>query len=485
MHPFFKAELIDENVVLSGDSKVFLGQKFEGDSGIYAEWLWDGTKLVLKNDRYGFYPVYYYCTDKIFAVSPSISKLLEISHDREFDENAFSVFLRLGWLIGEDTLFKTIRALPPNSVLSWQSGKLDVSSENPVKQNPFEQSRNQAKEIYAELFQSAVEKTLPSDNENFSLPLSGGRDSRHILFALIKANRKPDVCLTLIHPPPRSNEDSKIAGLLCQNLNIKHQIIEQSKSRFSSERLKNELTGYTADEHGWFLALAQFVNSRWKRVYDGIAGDVLSAGLFLSRDNLTLYQQEKFEELADKILLPEGFIPALITSDNYRKFSREKAVDHLTNEIKRHAGHPNPVASFYFWNRTRRCIAVSPFRLFNSSINIVTPYLENELFDFLFSLPAEMMLDHKFHDETISFAFPEFAHIPYEDKNSASTQDINNYKLLSREILQFSMTKKNRKLINRNFFLTRCLRGFLDKNYSRTITEFGNQAILLLQLERL
>src|SRR5580765_4970898 len=81
-----------------GDARVSLGNRA---GGVFAEWNWDGEQLTLTNDRYGFFPIYYFRRDNEVAVSPSIRKLLDLVGDVEFDDNAFSVFLRFGHLIAE------------------------------------------------------------------------------------------------------------------------------------------------------------------------------------------------------------------------------------------------------------------------------------------------------------------------------------------------------------------------------------------------
>jgi len=117
--------------------------------------------------------------------------------------------------------------------------------------------------------------------------------------------------------------------------------------------------------------------------------------------------------------------------------------------------------------------------------NVITPYLDADVFDFLYALPGEMLVDHRFHTDTITFAYPEYAHIPYEDKTAPAVQDFNRFRAFGRDIFRYSTTKRNHRLTNPFFFLSRYLRSLVDKSYSRTAAVFGEQAILLLQLERL
>lgn len=480
MDKYFFAQKEKGETKVTGD----LNAEFGSREGIFALWNWDGERLTVKNDRYGFYPIFYAEEAGRFAVSTSLTKLLELGFSRDFDEDAFSVFLRLGWFIGEDTMFKSVRALPPGCVLSWQNGVSQISSKGIIKNKKANISREQATKIYSELFQKAIEKTLPETDE-FVVPLSGGRDSRHIVFALNRAGRKPPACLTLFHPPPRSNKDAKIAAHICQLLDIKHHLISQPQSTLDLEKRKNYLTGFSTLEHGWFLPLTDFIKGKWNTIYDGIAGDVLSAGWFIKPERISLFEQEKFEELADTLLGEEGYIPTFLSKENYKNFCRERAVQHLANELERHADAPNPVSSFYFWNRTRRCIALSPFRLFPQSIKIITPYLENDVFDFLTSLPAEVLDGGNFNGETIAFSFPKYADIPYDEEDSAPVVDREYSRNYSREILLYTLTERKTKLINRNNLLSRCLRGIIDHNYSKNVLDFSELAVILLQLERL
>ena len=75
--------------------------------------------------------------------------------------------------------------------------------------------------------------------------------------------------------------------------------------------------------------------------------------------------------------------------------------------------HPNPIASFFFWNRTRRDIALYSFGMFSHETTVFAPYLDHAVFDFLFSRPGEMLVDKQFHVDTISHAFPAAAGIAY------------------------------------------------------------------------
>lgn len=481
MDTYFSADRSTGIVKVSGETEVRLGSP---DSFAHVEWKWDGTTLRCANDRYGIYPIYFCDQGHRFTLSPSIDLLLRLTGEYELDDDAVALALRLGSNVANETLFPAIKAVPPNSTLTWTDGVLQIDSTPTVNNCILNISRDDAIDEYARLFSEAVGTSAPRSGK-IAVPLSGGRDSRHILLELVRRNFVPDRCLTVRRRPGLDDEDISVARLVCDRLELKHEIVEQTLGRFEAECLKNVETGYAIQEHGWFVALGTFTKNRWENIYDGLAGDVLSAGLFLDQEILDNYRNGKFDLLAEQVLGPEGYIPRLLSSSARKRFSRERAVERLKVELAKHADAPNPVGSFYFWNRTRRCVAQSPFRLLRSTPNIITPYLEPTLFDFLVSLPAEYFLDHTFHTETIRRAYPDYADIPYESKKRQSRPDKATEALLHRQLLELSMQPRREEITNRAFFASRQLAAFISPTARESVASYLEIATGLLQLERL
>jgi len=102
-----------------------------------------------------------------------------------------------------------------------------------------------------------------------------------------------------------------------------------------------------------------------------------------------------------------------------RRMPLDTAVERLTVEVKRHVNQPNPTLSYVFWNRTRRYVALIPFAMLSGVSCVHTPFLDHRLFDFLAGLPLELVAKNRLHDHAIRIAYPEFADIPFEDKQAA------------------------------------------------------------------
>ena len=329
--------------------------------GPFVQWEWDGRRLQIRTDRYGIYPLYYWLHDDGIGVSPSIPRLLEEGASTALDETGLSVFLRLGFFIGEHTPFLAIRTVPPGATVEWKDGTLDVSTQGPALACAG-LSTEEARDRYAALFKRAVQRRVTAQGD-CAVPLSGGRDSRHIALELCAVGCPPKAALTFRHLRPSRDEDALVAAQLCGTLGIPHILLDQPPSRLQAELRNNIKTNFCADEHAQYLALADYVAGRYDCLYDGIGGDVLSNGLFSNATRLALFADGRFKDLAEDLFqafpIAGGFshetlLRELLPPHQYRRFNRESAIASLSEELSRHAHAPNPVASFFFRNRTRR-----------------------------------------------------------------------------------------------------------------------------------
>jgi asparagine synthase (glutamine-hydrolysing) len=495
-HPFFYARKRGDEIQTRGTTDCVLGHELFGDRqsrGPFAQWTWDGRRLEVSNDRYGFYPIYYWTGDNEIGLSPSIPTLLSEGAPVALDEVGLAVFLRLGFFIEEHTPFKAIRALPPGARLQWRDGRLQVLGQFAVPK-ATRLSRSEAIERYTVLFKAAIQRRLPQHGQ-CAVPLSGGRDSRHILLELCAAGFPPQACVTYRDLPPRPSWDAIAAAQLCEALGLPHVVIDQPTSRFQLEMRKNVKTNFCADEHEQYLVLADYITGKYKTLYDGIAGDVLSSGLFLDETRLALFEEGRFTELVDNLFhaFPvsggidhETLLAKLLPHDQYRRFNRDAAVESLSTELRRHAAAPNPVGSFFFYNRTRREMALAPLCISGEVAQVLCPYLDHDLYDFLASLPAELFLDRSFHTDTIRQAYPRYAHVPFDNEvRTPQVESAGHYRQFGRELTRYALTHQPSRYVRYSYLLPKSLKCSVNAAYGDTLfsdSYFGPHAVYLLQL---
>jgi asparagine synthase (glutamine-hydrolysing) len=342
--------------------------------------------------QFGFIPRFVHVPNGM--EHPRLIEIAKAASSLSLDYGALNTFLRAGLFFNGATPFREIRRICPAPVLT----------------QPIEISRSAAIDAYIDLFDQAVRRRV---SQRTVLALSGGADSRHILLALHAQKALPEYVLTVAIPGRPS--EVRIAAQITERALVPHRITAPLPRRaFADERWKNEACDFMSLEHGWFSHVGQQRDQLgW---WDGIAGDVLSAGLFLEDWNLELVRQNRLDELADR-LVQTGPVPYF---RDQSLFVRTDAVHAVRAELAKHQQAPNPVGSFYFWNRTRIQIGACAFGLLSPHGQpVLTPYLDRELWSFLSSLPAEMLVDRKLHTDAIARGYPDFADIPYfKDKVS-------------------------------------------------------------------
>jgi len=394
----------------------------------FASWDWDGARLLVRNDRHGLQPLFYAIEGQggggkeggAIALSTSVPRLLLEGAPSELDEAALAVFIRTGYFVGADTPFRAIRALPPNATLEWSDGRLRIAGGLPLPA-PRSLSRDEAIDAYIPRFREAVRRRLPPDQAaapELVMPLSGGRDSRHILFELVRLGRRPSFCLTVRHHRPRTDEDAEIAPRIAEALGLPHRLLDQTEPRLAAEQRKNLKTSFCSDEGTAFLALGDELEAyragRPVTIFDGLGGDFLSDGRFLTEQRLELLAAGRLADLASDLLRPTAMLPGLLSEEWVPRLNREVAVHRLQDELERHLDAPSPITSYIFQTRCRREIATFAAGFYGPGVEKRFPYVDAELVDFLLSLPASVFLPPSFHADTIVRAFPEHAAIPFE-----------------------------------------------------------------------
>jgi hypothetical protein len=455
--------------------------------GVFADWTWDGTRLVVRNDRYGFYPLYYFAQAGEIAISTSITTLLQLGAPATIDEPGMAVFLRLGFFIGEDTPFKAIRAVPRCQSFVWRAEGLQIRFEQPrFKTNNI--SRESAIDGYISLFRQSIQRRPSND---YPLFLSGGKDSRHILFELCAAGHRPSFCITSAKSIYWVDDEIAVARQLTAKLNLRHVTITKPNPSLDAELRANLATNFCSNEHAWFLPVVDYLSGNVKTTYDGIAGDVLSVGYFTNHERLAMFHASQFAELAVNLLdtrkesTKEAILAVILPSEEYRRFNRELAIEHLSNELKPHSESPDPIAAFYFANRTRRGIALQTYGLLSNIENIYCPYLDHDLYDFLSSLPAEMLIDHKFHRDTILRAYPEYSNIPFAGERVVPLKTSKHFRWFAFDLLRYAVRHYPLRFVRHSFLLPRLMRAMVDAKYGYEVGWFGQLSTYLIQLQTL
>jgi asparagine synthase (glutamine-hydrolysing) len=175
----------------SGDTEVVLALLAEGGAGaidtlegMFALALWQPQtrSLLLARDRLGLKPLFWTPTDRGLAFASELPALLRHPEvRRDLDAQAVERWLMLGYGVGEDTLIRGVRRLPPGHVLEFSEASgvavrrwFDLL--RAVEAPPSRLSPEAAAEALEPIVRRAVRQRLVADVP-LGCFLSGGVDS--------------------------------------------------------------------------------------------------------------------------------------------------------------------------------------------------------------------------------------------------------------------------------------------------------------------
>ena len=473
-----------------------------GSADHFVEWTFSGGTLVIRNDAFGLIPLFVYRRGAEIAVSPSLQKLLCEGAVAELDEAAVAVFLRLGFFVGEDTPFRHIRALPPGAMFVWREGMLEKHERGSYVVPRRTIRRDEAIDQAIELTRQAVGRRMPMD-DNVAVPLSGGRDSRHLLLELVHRGCRPKFAVTAPRYPPNAGEDQRLAPAVAAAVGIPHAIAIPTDRAAVAEARKNVETHFCADEHAWFYAMLDYVRGRAATVYEGIGGSLWKVGWLPQRDVREAWAAGRTQHVAECALEKHPHQP--ITDEVIEDLappgvdlSRDLARQRLALELERHAAAPDPGKSFHFWNRLRRELALVPCAMMRSFAAVHTPLVDRDLTEFLLSLEPEIVSpvlsrsDKRFHSEAIVRGYPKFAHLPFEADAAPRSDPAAHYRQFALDVARHLLTdwtdrgqRRPRPFcwMRSSYALPRLAYMLVNRRYAQSRRWLPRAALYLRQLE--
>lgn len=469
----------------AGQTTYFAGYELESGEGEFLQWQFDGQALTVKTSAFGLINAYYYQDNKRLIIATDIIDILKRVGKQPLDVDGLNSFMQLGYYLADQTPFKTIKCLARDSQITWDKSGLIVKDLQSLHiPKTYTGSYEQAMQEYLDLFAQVIAE-FDTHNEKLALPLSGGRDSRHILLELMKQNKQVDLIATCACFPPKHNDDLAAAKNLCEALKVNHVTTPLGNDLFDDELEKNSMTSFCADEHAWMLPLHKYFSEQnISFIYDGIAGDVLSAGHFLSPDRIIWRKQENWVAIAEDITSKPPNYNKFLNKKLIPFMDRSKVVNQIAAELASLKEYENPIAEFYLRNRTRREIGLSTWNIMGEGRIAVAPFLLTRLYHFLTSLPFEYIEDTQFHTKAIKAGYPNAAAVPF---STGKKQLLPEYQDAIRQFNDKALkyiinSNSNKNILSRTQHWLKLIRMQVNKSYLNDRLDILNKAIYYTQL---
>jgi asparagine synthase (glutamine-hydrolysing) len=402
---------------------------------IIAIWNKDRQQLLVTNDRFGLYPLFYTCYDERFIFAPEMKGILcDETFPRKLDLTALAQYSRFQHLLGDRTFFEEIKLLPNASVLTydllaarcrlkpyWSFADIPYCPDIPFQEAVEEAGR---------LFRRAVQR-LSGDSYQPGVFLSGGLDARSIL-GLVE--RRPIISLTYGHHNCR---DVYYAHQIARSVGSDHHWFDLPNGEWVKEQVDFHLT-LTEGFHSWIHAHGMSTLPQARQLMEvnltGWDGGTIM-GHQDSIEPLQLYSVDKaalitrlFYLFNQKYTWPsitEGE-EKFLYCDPIAKQIRGLAFDSFRAEIDPFLSYRPDVRGEYFYIRNHCNRLTHNFIIFTRShIEVRFPFFDYDLFEFLYSLPAVTRGHRTLYRAVIQREMPRLAYIPYDhDELLPTTQPV-------------------------------------------------------------
>jgi len=388
--------------------------------GSYVIFIADGRrrKFLLFNDYYASRPVFYGMQGGRFYFSPEAKGVARMpGFDASVDEDALVAFLINGNPLAEKTFYKNVKPLPPGQVLTVADGRVTRSESS--RYAPCADTVDRGDDYYVEglsaLLLKAVGKQLRNSDRAF-VPLSGGIDSRLIAGCVHRLTGGRLHTVSWGIDESLAGSDTVIASQVAEFLGADHRF-----ARRESEHLQHDMREmlYRIDGLNDDPAFHSNELCIMRRIRDEFGG------LYVLR----------VEECFGHTPEPTCDLEALGHWGIARLEDHPKA-ERLLNPSKLQAfrdssgqiiqGMLDTCPSMNFTDRRDYFYFAS--RLFHyhsrsayckrSVVDVRNPWLDQELLEFLQTLPVRYRFNRYLYVKTGAAMFPELMAIPVATRNS-------------------------------------------------------------------
>ena len=395
--------------------------------------IWDvqGKRLLIANDRFGLYPVYFTVQDGRLIFAPEVKAVIAApGFRRELDFAALAQIVRFQQLLGERTFFEDVHQLAPATVLVYELATRHCFArpywsfaEIPDRSDVgFDEAVEEAGRLLRE-----STRRLSSDGRRLGVYLSGGLDSRTLLGLV---DTRPVHSFTYGVSGCR---DVVLAERIAHTVGSVHHWFNLSDGNWVLDHVDEHLA-LTEGFHSW-------IHSHGISTLDGAREHIdvnlsgWDGGQLLGRPSLLTPQlinptdQSAFTTHLFHLLNQVWTWPGITEAEErflYRQETWNKvgglALDTLREELRAYE-HVRPDMRAHFFSARHHCgrLTQNMIAFYRSRVEVRFPFFDYALFDFMHSLPARLRLDRRLYFALIDRETPRLARIPFDKQEYLPT----------------------------------------------------------------
>jgi len=383
-------------------------------SGFFCIAVYDrrANRLSLISDRYGARPLYYVRRPGAMLFGSELKALARIDPSpRRIDEVGLAELFCYGTHFMDRTWMEGYLRLPPASILSVAAHGFEMRRYWSYRYDESAAALDQATyaTVFAVLLDRAVERCMRG-SKRIGVFLSGGYDSRSVVAAL-RSHRIPIPAFTFGLPESR---DVRFAAMLAERIGLPHRVLNQTGKYLAHNcpaivwRTEGMMTFANATSIQWHATLKKQIDIILTGFLGEFSGSHTWPQLLAARSRRAaigaIFRRflQPRKAVAQMMFQPTfvGRVFAAVT-DNFQRSFESVEVEHPLNVADCwNFLHLQPRGTFH-------APAVDRHRF-----EMRAPHTDNDLVDFLLTIPPYARLEQRVYKKMIASSFPQIRDVP-------------------------------------------------------------------------
>ena len=384
-------------------------------------------ELLLINDRFSSYPLFYFSNDKgTLLFSTQLSAILKSSEvPRELNIKSIFEFFTFQRCLGTKTFYKDINVLPPATVLRYWKDNISLNSYWERKYKEEKKPEKYYVDKLAEALKKSVERRT-TGNHRFGILLSGGLDSRTVL----SASDKKMVCFTF---GDFENREVKIAKRIAEAKGCKHVFLKREFDYYANlvDKAVEIGDGMQSFVHAHSIGFFDQIQKRCDILFHGFAPELFFRGTNLPHRSLKFFGKSFFTIpiLVDKLSnesLPYKIIeklkyslyqknPQQLFSKSYSSILNSVLLNSVNNILTETESNCTNIYDKFIWLDTLYHSRYPSFLFENSIMNFIDErsfVFDNDLLDLHLKMPFAMRSNSSIWKKSLERLDFQIASIP-------------------------------------------------------------------------
>lgn len=364
-------------------------------NGNFVICVYDGNTLLIANDRWGCYPLYYINSGENIYYSDNWRELIKYSSKKISSDN-FIEYISLGHVFNSKTLIEDIFEIRPHSIIKHQV-KPEFKTENISywKLVHYFKSVNviHKEKEFVELWNNQIDiygKFLQQQNAKCFIPVTGGLDSRLLVTSFDKYNIGIRTATWGGDQTYFEIENAKAVIALMKNV-ISHESVildtEYIKTLFHSDTEFNLLTTARIGNEAYYL---QNYLPDTQYIIPGFSGDFM-AGSHLKYKMKKWKSKNDIVEYICKFKLSDISQYLLNTNPDFKNKLKRLIYNSIEDDT-------DIISAFIRWDveERQRQYIVRAGNFFKQTRQLI-PFFDYKLMDFFLDLPFEELVNTKLY----------------------------------------------------------------------------------------